>query len=150
MNGIVLTGKRVNTGARSAVIDDPVTTEINVNWFGGEPLLAREQVFSIARTLRARAAARGVEYRSQLTTNGPLFTRQLIEDLVCEAGVTRIDVTVDGPRRVHDASRRMKNGTSTYYRILDSVGWALDQDWARRCTFILRTNITASSMPQRL
>lgn len=131
----------------SAVIDDPVTTEINVNWFGGEPLLAREQVFSIARTVRARAAARGVAYRSQLTTNGSLFTQQLVEDLVCEAGVTRIDVTVDGPRRVHDASRRMKNGTSTYDRILDSVGWALDQDWARRCTFVLRTNITAASMP---
>lgn len=131
----------------NAVLDDPVTEVVNVNWFGGEPLLAREQIFSIARKLQARAAERGVEYRSQVTTNGSLFTRQLLEDLIRAAGVTRIDVTIDGPRRVHDASRRMKNGSSTYDRILDSVRWTLDQEWSQRCTFVFRSNITAASMP---
>jgi uncharacterized protein len=130
-----------------ATIEDPSTRIINIDWFGGEPLLAKAEMFSIASQLMRHARAHQVEYRSQLTTNGSLFTPSLLEKLVVDAGVTRIDVTVDGPRHTHDASRKMKNGTSTYDRILDSVRSALEQPWSTSCRFIIRSNVTMSTLP---
>lgn len=130
-----------------SVIGQEETRVVNIDWFGGEPLLAQAELFPIARRLIAEARAHDVTYRSQLTTNGSLFTPSLLHRLVVDAGVTRVDVTIDGPQRVHDASRRMKNGTSTYDRILTSVKSALEQSWSSSCDFIFRTNVTTESLP---
>ncbi|WP_030898434.1 radical SAM/SPASM domain-containing protein [Streptomyces sp. NRRL F-5126] len=130
-----------------AVIRDPATRVVNIDWFGGEPLLAKAELFSIASRLMAEARKQAVEYRSQLTTNGSLFSVSLLRRLIGEAGVTRVDVTVDGPQRIHDLSRKMKNGASTYDRILDSVSGALAEPWSESCQFIIRTNVTMETLP---
>lgn len=130
-----------------ASIEDPGVQVVNVDWFGGEPLLAHSTLMSISRRLIAHARRHGVEYQSQLTTNGSRFNPSLLRQLVVEAGITRIDVTVDGPRRVHDASRKMKNGSSTYDRILDSLQSAVGQSWADRCMFVVRSNVTTQTLP---
>lgn len=131
----------------SAAIGDPATRIVNIDWFGGEPLLAKAELFSIASRLMAEAQEHSVEYRSQLTTNGSMFTTSLLRQLIVDAGVTRIDVTVDGPRRIHDLSRKMKNGSSTYDRILDSARGALAEPWSDSCRFIIRTNVTMETLP---
>ena len=131
----------------SAAIAEPVTRVVNVNWFGGEPLLAQQEIFAISAILIPKARKHNVTYQSQLTTNGSLFTTSLLRELTTAAGVTRIDVTVDGPKAIHDASRKMKNGSSTYDRILTGVKSALGQPWAADCEFVIRTNVTMESLP---
>lgn len=131
----------------SSVIESPETTEVHVNWFGGEPLLAMKEILLIAETLRPLAEKNAVIYRSQVTTNGSLFSPDLLEQLIVRAGVTRIDVTVDGPKDIHDASRKMKNGKSTYETILSNLQWLMNQTWSASCQIAIRTNVTEESIP---
>lgn len=129
------------------VIQSPETAEVNVNWFGGEPLLAMKEIVSLSQILKPAADKYNVELKSQLTTNGSLFSPEVLRKLILDGGITRIDVTVDGPKSVHDASRRMKNGSSTYDRILDSLQWLQDQTWSGTCQIGIRTNVVEESIP---
>ena len=123
-------------------MDDAQARSIYVNWFGGEPLLNVNVLVDLAAKLREETSHRGVAFSSLVITNGALLTRAVAERLVA-AGVTRVQVTLDGPREIHDARRPMRGGQATFDRIvgnLKAVKGLID--------VVIRVNVNEGNRPR--
>jgi uncharacterized protein len=103
----------------------------DITLFGGEPLRA-----SLAPTVQAiveRARARGL--RVGAITNG--VELDAYTDLLGEDAIAEIQVTLDGPREVHDRRRIGPGLPATFDRIAANLTMALD----RGVTVGLRINV---------
>ncbi len=79
-----------------------------VTWFGGEPLLATSIINMISREIIAVCEKGNIEYDADIVTNGTLLNELVLQQLV-RCKIKRIQVTVDGPKDIHDARRIFKN-----------------------------------------
>lgn len=91
--------------------------QLNVGWFGAEPLLGLSAVRRLTPMLRQAADRLGVGYASHIITNGLSLTRSIARELALQHDVTRVEVTLDGPPSVHDSRRHTKSGHSTFDQI---------------------------------
>lgn len=90
---------------------------LEIAWFGGEPLLAMDVIEGVSRHVRTlRDRHPQLEYRSEMTTNAYTLHRARFQQLL-DWGVTRFQITFDGPRDLHDRRRRLAGGGSTFDRI---------------------------------
>ena len=88
-----------------------------LSWFGGEPLLARDVVEEIMLHARHLAAAHPrLRLVSDITTNGFHLGPRAFSRLL-DLGVGCFQVSLDGPREVHDRTRRRAGGGATFNRI---------------------------------
>ena len=95
--------------------------QLTLAWFGGEPLLAMDIVREVNAHAQDLFGGRpGFQFRSNLTTNALLLTRQRFEELL-GLGVTSFFITFDGPREAHDTQRVRANGRGTFDRIWNNV-----------------------------
>ncbi len=85
---------------------------LGVNFYGGEPLLFPDIVFQILEELKKFADENGIELATTFTSNGTLFTEEIAEKL--EAFNHEIQITLCGPREVHDEIRIDRKGNGTY------------------------------------
>lgn len=92
--------------------------DLHVSWFGGEPLLGYKEILKISEELIKYAKLIGVNYHSDMTTNGYLLNRTILNRLITQCKVTNYQITVDGSKKGHDNQRVLKNGQGTYERIL--------------------------------
>ena len=93
---------------------------LEVDWFGGEPLLALKTVDYLSRHLIDLAQRHGVSYRAMVHTNG-YFLDQHAVDVLERSSVRNVLVTIDGDRTSHDAARHLKDGGPTYDRIVANL-----------------------------
>jgi uncharacterized protein len=89
---------------------------LHVTWYGGEPLLA----FGRIRSLTAKIRELGVPCVGRLITNGYLLDDTVIGELG-ELGIRAVQVTVDGPRSIHDTRRPLSGGQGTFDRIVGNL-----------------------------
>lgn len=89
---------------------------LRLNWFGGEPLVAKEIVLRLSRYARDLCKERGVRFMGALTTNAYLLDRDLFENLL-DAKQDFFQITLDGWGEQHDAVRKFANGRGTFERI---------------------------------
>ena len=78
----------------------------NLEWFGGEPLVNVEPIDIICMQLRKQ----GMPYKSVMETNGSLFNRDLISRAVDLWNLKRVQITIDGIDRKHEAAKKFKPG----------------------------------------
>ena len=93
---------------------------LTVIWFGGEPLLAPDVIEALSPRLRDLAAERGVNYDAGVITNGYLLSQE-VADMLSRAGVTRLQVTLDGLADSHNATRPLAGGGPTFERIVGNL-----------------------------
>ena len=93
---------------------------IDVTLFGGEPLLNLDGCFEILDSLFMWCKERGVEFKPGLITNGTLLNQEIIDKFV-KYGMYFIQITLDGPKEVHDKRRMYKGGKGTYDDIIESL-----------------------------
>lgn len=74
----------------------PSLRNMYVSWFGGEPMLAFQQIKRITIPVKAFADANGIHYHSSIITNGLLYTRNRAEWLHKEGGLALTQITLDG------------------------------------------------------
>lgn len=90
---------------------------VEVDWFGGEPLIAHKNISRLSRALIELCTAHGVPYHAQIITNGTLMTPDLAEELkACH--VDRVQITLDGFEQTHNQRRRWKRGGRTHLAVL--------------------------------
>ena len=94
--------------------------ELEVDWFGGEPLLTLETIEHLSRHLIDLAQQHGVSYRARVQTNGYLLDQHAV-DVLERCSVRNVLVTIDGDRAAHDAARHLKDGRPTYDRIIANL-----------------------------
>lgn len=96
-----------------------------VTWFGGEPLLQLGAIERLSSAFKEICAHKNGYYSSFLITNGLLFNRENAERLH-KIGVNNVQITLDGPREIHDQRRPGARGEKTFDRVIlnirDSAG----------------------------
>jgi uncharacterized protein len=104
------------------VLDEQLATieTFGVTWFGGEPLLATDRIYSLSREFIERCDAAGVQYSASIITNGYLLTPGVARRLR-ELRVTATQITLDGPAETHNLMRPLRNGRGTFDVILDNI-----------------------------
>ena len=65
---------------------------IHIHWFGGEPMCAADHIDRICAGL----AEAGVEFSAEMTSNGSLFTEELVNKAAQIWNVSKIQITLDG------------------------------------------------------
>lgn len=118
---------------------------VNLAFLGGEPLANRSLLVETTRRARGLADARGVTITFSITTNGTLLT-EADADFFEEHGFA-VTVSLDGPRRVHDALRPFVSGKGSYERIMANVRPLLAKQ--RRMQVGARVTVTPRNLALR-
>lgn len=114
-----------------------VRRNIEVDFFGGEPLMAMDTVKETVKYARGLEKEAGKNFRFTITTNGVLLNDENIEYINEE--MDNCVLSLDGRREVNDAHRPTAKGTGSYdvivpkfKKLIDSRG---DKDYYLRGTF---------------
>lgn len=94
--------------------------DINIDFYGGEPLLALPTLRSIAAAVQQAAQQRGKCFTFSLVTNGTLLTPTTVRELQ-QLGLTGARVTLDGPPDVHNLQRPFVSGTGSFDTIIENI-----------------------------
>lgn len=112
----IVTGIKRLLDARSAGLES-----LAISWFGGEPLVAKSIVLDISRHACELARAHSkIHLQIGITTNGFLLDDRTAHEL-SGAGVTRYQITLDGPRECHDRTRRHIAVGGSFDRIWENL-----------------------------
>ena len=90
---------------------------LEVDFFGGEPLLNFDVVKRLVAYGRGIEKEKDKHFRFTLTTNGVLLNDEVIE--FANREMDNIVLSIDGRKDVHDHMRPFKNGSGSYDLILD-------------------------------
>lgn len=94
--------------------------KVQVKWFGGEPLLAKNSMLELSEKIKKMAVLFGVDYQASLVTNGFLLDK-LTKGEIEELHLSNIQVTLDGPEEIHNKRRPAKNGDNSFEQILKNI-----------------------------
>lgn len=67
-----------------------------IEWFGGEPLLQKDNIFKISTSLIEFCDKNNIEYKSHMISNARLLTPELAAKLKDECKITLVQITIDG------------------------------------------------------
>ena len=93
---------------------------ISVTWFGGEPLLGMPIIERLSHEIISFCKEKDVHYSAAIVTNGYLLTNKTAE-ILKELQVRAAQITIDGPKEIHDKRRPMINGQGTYDIIMKNL-----------------------------
>jgi uncharacterized protein len=111
-----------------------------VTLFGGEPLLPSESSRSIVDQMVKGTTSRGLDLA--IVTNG--FHLESYLESFAPGRIREIQVTLDGPKAIHDGRRHLMSGGSTFDAIVAGVDAALAKNLAINLrTVIDKDNLTA-------
>lgn len=90
---------------------------LRVEWFGGEPLLAKSVVLDLSRDFHQHFIDGALqELDCSMTTNGYELTLPVFSELV-ELGVNFFQISLDGDEERHNMTRRYASGMGTFEQI---------------------------------
>lgn len=101
--------------------------EIIFHFYGGEPLIKLDILEKIMPEIMSAAKVNGSKLTSYVTTNGTLLTAKNILRLK-KWNLDNAQISIDGPREIHDKRRPYINGTGTYDVILKNIETALKEN----------------------
>ena len=85
---------------------------LEVDFFGGEPLLNWPVVRQLVEYGRSQEAPHNKKFRFTLTTNGVLLDDEVME--FCNREMGNVVLSVDGRKEVHDRMRPFRKGKGSY------------------------------------
>ncbi|MBF7081453.1 thioether cross-link-forming SCIFF peptide maturase [Desulfallas sp. Bu1-1] len=92
---------------------------VEVDFFGGEPLLNRPVLFDLVQYGRFRAREAGKEIKFTLTTNALLLDREM-QRFIGENDLAVV-LSIDGRPGVHDRMRPFPSGEGSYRRVMERI-----------------------------
>jgi uncharacterized protein len=129
---------------------NPEVTSFRCVLFGGEPLLEKELVTSALSKISSVVKSAGVQFWTDITTNGDLLDSRIASVLKMYE-CRKIQITLDGPKEIHDARRRGLNGYVSFDRIIANIRMLLNSNFVEKVN--LRISLdeeTADSVPDLL
>ena len=97
--------------------------EMDLGYFGGEPLMAWDLLQHFQLRAEAMAQARGVKLVGVVTTNATLLTEARMQWMT-DHGIV-VAISLDGVQAAHDATRPFVNGSSSHAQTLRGLQIAL-------------------------
>ena len=93
--------------------------KVSLSWFGGEPLMNTEAIDIICNYLKTE----GIDYKSKMTTNGYLFTDDLIKKAVNDWNLQNIQITLDGTEAVYNKIKAfVYKDVNPYQIVIRNIG----------------------------
>jgi uncharacterized protein len=92
---------------------------LEVDFFGGEPLMNVQVIKDIVAYAREREAAANKHFRFTLTTNATLLTEEIMQ--WANGVMDNIVLSIDGRKETNDRMRPRVDGSGTYDRILPKI-----------------------------
>ena len=108
----------------------------SVTWYGGEPLLAKEIIWSLSEKFLELCKKNSIDYDAFIITNASLLEDSDIE-LLKKYKIKGAQITIDGVKEIHDSRRRSVTGESTFDKLIDRVNLLLNEN----LSVIVRINI---------
>ncbi len=108
----------------------------SVTWYGGEPLLAKEIIWSLSEKFLTLCKNFSVDYNAFIITNASLLEDSDVE-LFKKYKISGAQITIDGVKEIHDSRRRSVTGESTFDKLIDRVNFLLNEN----LSVIVRINI---------
>lgn len=125
----------------SFVRNHKTAKNLEVTWFGGEPLMA----FHIIERLTHKLISLGLRYDASMISNGYLLNRNIISKLEA-LRIHSIQITLDGPKQLHDSRRHLIGGGATFDKIIANI--KLCQELSPNTRIIVRVNIDRTNRDQ--
>ena len=113
---------------------------LNVSWFGGEPLLAKNVIEDLSDNFMRICQFNKRTYRATMTTNGYLLDIDTFRKML-DSQINLFQITIDGIQSIHDSQRVTVSGTGTYKKIFDNL-LEIKNSKIRNFNIVLRTNFT--------
>ncbi len=99
-----------NSGARRT---------LEIDFFGGEPLMCLPTIKNVVRYAREKAAAVGKKFLFTTTTNALLLDDDAIKFFNDE--MENVVLSLDGRKEIHDAVRKTVNGKGSFDYVIENV-----------------------------
>ena len=115
---------------------------LSLSFFGGEPLLNKENVLELSHWAAHFCKEHDVKYLCDITTNGYLLNKMLFEELI-QSEVTSYQITLDGEKQTHDEFRHTLKGEPTFDKIYSNITMMANTNHIFNCT--IRFNIADSN-----
>lgn len=135
----------VQQGIKRYLASQEGLDQLVVSWFGGEPLLAPDVVLDLTAFMREYSEANRIDFRCSATTNGSLLTPDLANRLI-PAGLSQIQVSLDGLAQEHDQRRVGARGEATFATILSNLRYLHDSDLEFEAA--IRYNFDPGNLPK--
>ncbi|WP_081662946.1 radical SAM protein [Halodesulfovibrio aestuarii] len=121
-----------------------IREKIWVSWFGGEPLLRKELLLRVSRAIQNKINENpAVTYAAGITTNGYLLDESTFLELL-SVGVNDFQITLDGPKVLHDTMRPLAGGGGTHDVIMSNIRFA--QSTTENFKILLRVHYTPENV----
>jgi uncharacterized protein len=118
--------------------------------FGGEPLLGKSIIKDAIPQFLSLAQKYDMEFCLELVSNGELLSLEIAEFLQKHSW-KRAQITLDGPRDVHNLTRSRKNGKPTFDMILTNISMVLLGDYIQKVDVRVNySDATRKSIPELL
>ena len=114
---------------------------IEVTWFGGEPLMAFNRIESLTHKLMDL----GLKYDASMISNGFLLNKHVISNLE-SLRIHSIQITLDGPKHLHDSRRHLTGGGATFEKIIENIKTC--QTISPKTRMVIRVNIDRTNMKE--
>jgi len=114
---------------------------LQVDFFGGEPFLYFKMLKNEIEFYNKWAMLNNIKVSFRIYTNGTILNQEMA-DFLSEQPISDLQITLDGPKRIHDANRPLLNGKSSFELILRNL-LSLKK---RLVPFILRINFDKNSV----
>lgn len=119
--------------------------KLHVSWFGGEPLLALEQIYRVSEKIIEICKINHIPYAASITTNGYLLSKNVLKKLL-KYHVVSYQVTIDGDKFSHDSQRVLRGGLGTYNVIINNLYEISQNIKSGIFKIIIRNNVTLDTL----
>lgn len=97
--------------------------EVNLSWFGGEPLYNMEAIDIICRRLEER----GIVFYSKMISNGYLFDKEIVLKAKENWKLRHVQITLDGTEEVYNKVKAyIYKGVNAFRRVIENVHLLLE------------------------
>lgn len=101
------------------IIEKNNNTEINIQWFGGEPLLNTKVIDYICQKLKDN----NIVFTSSAISNAILLTEQNIDKAINLWNLKRIQITIDGVGEKYNEIKNYKNKSiNAFEKVVENIG----------------------------
>ena len=103
------------------VLDEqPETNFVQFMWYGGEPLIKKNIIFTLSERLNAITRRRNINSTASMVSNGYMLDRDVATRLYA-LGLRMVQVTLDGSQPFHDQRRALHSKKGTYDHIVGNM-----------------------------
>ena len=83
-----------------------------LEWFGGEPLIGINRIDQICNNLKMR----NIKFESGITTNGYLFTQEIVGRIGNDWNLTHAQITIDGTEDIYNKTKAYVSAKGSPYK----------------------------------